>query len=498
VFKSLIVSALVLNLGLLLGRLSGFVREAFVASTFGASAQADIVVLMLTVPDLLVNILVGGAFGAVLVPAFSRDIQRAGRLLYQSLVIFGLVFMLVSAGLFWQADFLVTILMPGFGSVQASQAALALGWVIWLVPLTVLAGVVTAYLHSRNQFAVAALGTLIINVAIVIGLSLSYFGNGSIQLVAIFVLIGGLVRLLSQLQQVTFFWNPVGALRPLLINKNLFIQYGQAMLSGSVLLLFPVVSRAFASYETEGSVALFNYASRLVEFPLAVSITFLTVVVFPRLANSYSSDLVLHRQLIRYGIQAIIGLSLVVAIILASLSSKYVVTVYGYGVMQKDSLEQVTALVKIGLLMLPLQGVSGFLTAVFNSRKDTRTPMLLNGIGLVFFISGVNIGLFGEGLPALMWGMLTGYGVICLLQLLFLKVDSFSWLQVFREGRFVLGIFSASMLSVYLCQLIERADFSSWGSMILGCVVGLVTIFIMALFYQEIRSGLKVMLIRND
>ncbi len=496
--RSMIVSSLVLNLGLFLGRVSGFVREAFIASAYGATAQADVVVLMLTIPDLLVNILMGGALGAVLVPEFSKYPRRAGKLLFQSLVFFGGVFFIVAAWLYWYIDMLVAILVPGFGSTQAISTAVALRWVIGLVPLTVLAGVVTAYLHAKNKFAVAALGTLIINTAIIVGLALVYIGYGSIKLVAIFVLFGGLIRLLSQLLQVPVVWDPVGAFKPFLLSKNILVRYGQAMLSGSVLLLFPVVARALASYEAEGSIALFNYAARLVEFPLAIAVTFLTLVFFPRLAKSYSVNQVMHNQLIRYGVQITIGLSLVVAITLISMSSNYTAIVYGHGDMQSGSLEQVTNLIKIGLLMLPLQGVSGFLTAVFNSRKDTRTPMLLNGMGLAFFIVGSKLGLFGQGLPALMWGMLAGYSVICMLQLLFLRIESFSWWRILLEIRFLLGILCAAILSIYFSRWIEAASFSSWLSIILACLVGLLSLFLMALFYKEIRSSIRVRLSKND
>jgi len=83
--KSILLSTIVLNVGLLLGRLSGFVRESIVATTYGTSSQADIVVLMLTVPDLLVNILVGGAMGAVLIPEFNSSSGNAKKLLFQNL-----------------------------------------------------------------------------------------------------------------------------------------------------------------------------------------------------------------------------------------------------------------------------------------------------------------------------------------------------------------------------------------------------------------------------
>lgn len=492
--KALLLSSLAMNFGLFLGRLSGFAREAFIATTYGATAQADIVVLMLTVPDFLVNILIGGALGAVLVPEFTQHPEEARKLLYQALLFFGIVFSGVAAGLYWQTDTLVTLLAPGFAKAQATQAAIALSWVIWLIPLTVLAGVVTAFLHAKNRFAVAALGTLIINTTIIVGLLLVYFGYGSLQLVAIFVLFGGLLRMLSQLLQVRPVWSPLASLYPGRLNKTLLIRYGQAMLSGSVLLLFPVVLRALASYEGEGSVALFSYATRLVEFPLAIAVTFLAAVFFPRLAQSFSSDPVQHRQLIRYGVQITLGLSLVAATTLISLSDAYAEIVYGHGDMKNSSVELVVALTTIGLAALPLQGLSSFFTAVFNARKDTRTPLLLNGTGLVFFLLTNNVGVFGQGLQALMWGMVASYGVICALQLMFLKIEALSWRQVLLDSVFLPGAICAVALSAFGSQWIGKTGLSAWLSLLLACFVALLSLFVMALFNPEFRAGLKTRL----
>lgn len=489
--KALLLSSLAMNLGLLLGRLSGFAREAFVATTYGTTAQADIVVLMLTVPDLLVNILMGGALGAMLVPEFSQRPELARKLLYQSLLFFGMIFAGVSAGLYWQADILVSLLVPGFGEMQVEQSAIALGWVIWLIPLTVLAGVVTAYLHSQNRFAVAALGTLIINTTIIFGLLLIYYGYGSLWLLAVFVLLGGLIRLGSQLLQVRPVWKPLVSLQPRLLNKDLLTRYGQAMLSGSVLLLFPVVARALASYGGEGSVALFNYATRLVEFPLAIAVTFLAVIFFPRLSQSFSTDSAQHRLLVKYGVQITLGLSLVAAIPLISLSDAYAGIVYGHGDMQNSSVMLVAALTAIGLTALPLQGLAVFLTAVFNSRKDTRTPLLLNATGLVFFLLVSKFDLFGQGLPALMWGIVASYVLICILQLIFLKIEFFSWWRVLFEKTFLLGAICAAVLSECISWWVVQVGLSAWLSLLIVCVFAILSLFVMALFNGEFRSALK-------
>ena len=492
VIKKMLLSSLILNVGLLLGRLSGFARETFMALTYGATAQADIAVLMLTVPDLLVNILMGGALGAVLVPEFTQRPEQARQLLYQSLLFFGVVFVGVTTALYWQPGVLVTILVPGFVQVQAEKASIALGWVIWLVPLTVLTGGATAYLHAQNRFAVASLGTLIINSFIIFGLLLVYYGYGSLSLLALFVLIGGMLRLGSQLLVVRPSWGPIVSLFPNQLNKALLIRYGQVMLSGSVLLLFPVVARGLSSYEGTGSVAIFNFATRLIEFPLSIAVTFLVVIFFPKLSQSFSDDRILHQQLIRYGVQITLGFSLVAAITLMFLSDAYVQIVYGHGNMQNASLSLVSALTSIGLLSLPLQGFSNFLTAVFNARKNTLTPLILNGTGLAFFLLANKAGVFGKGLQALMWGMVASYGLICVLQMFFLKIETFSLSHVLLDRSFLTGVVSATVLLAYVSHLIGKAGLSAWISLLLAGFVALMSLSVMALFNDKLRNNLKV------
>ena len=59
-------------IGIIVGRLAGLAREVSIATRFGTGETADVVVLMLAVPDFLVNILVGGALSAALIPEFKR------------------------------------------------------------------------------------------------------------------------------------------------------------------------------------------------------------------------------------------------------------------------------------------------------------------------------------------------------------------------------------------------------------------------------------------
>jgi peptidoglycan biosynthesis protein MviN/MurJ (putative lipid II flippase) len=462
-----------------------------VATTYGTSSQADIVVLMLTVPDLLVNILVGGAMGAVLIPEFNSSSGNAKKLLFQAAVFFGIVFTLISTLLYWQSYTLVELLAPGFEDTQTLQASVGLGWVMWLVPLTVLAGIVTAYLHSKNKFAIASLGTLIINITIIAGLLLVYFGFGSIFWVAMFVLLGGALRLLSQLISVGVKWNPVQSFDSILLNKGILLRYMQALLSGSILLFIPVLARAYASYSGEGSVAIMNYSTRLIEFPLAIAITVFTVTLFPRLSDSFTNNKKLYNKLVSYGSQATLGISILIMIALILLSSHYVGVVFNYGHMQTEDLFTIQQLISIGLFALPLQGMSFFLTAVFHSQKNTKVPLIINSTGLLVFILIYINSIFGNDLESIMWAMVCSYGLTFVLQLFLLKIDDLRIGQVFLNSEFVAGLLVSSVTLYLLVTWVNNANFNSIITLFIAVLVGLISLVILAVFNQEFRVLIK-------
>ena len=489
--KTILLSTLVLNIGLLLGRLSGFVRESIVATTYGTSSQADIVVLMLTVPDLLINILVGGAMGAVLIPEFNSSPNNAKKLLFQTAVFFGIVFTLISTFLYWQSYTLVELLAPGFEDTQTLQASIGLGWVMWLVPLTVLAGIATAYLHSKNKFAVASLGTLIINITIIAGLFLVYFGFGSIFWVAMFALLGGALRLLSQLISVGMKWDPVQSFDSILLNKGILLRYMQAILSGSILLFIPVLARAFASYSGEGGVAIMNYSTRLIEFPLAIAITVFTVTLFPRLSDSFINNKKLYNKLVSYGSQATLGISILIMIALILLSSHYVSVVFNYGHMQTEDLFTMQQLISIGLFALPLQGMSFFLTAVFHSQKNTKVPLIINSIGLVVFILIYINSIFGNDLESIMWAMVCSYGLTFVLQLFILKIDDLRIWKAFLNSEFITGLLVSSATLYLLVVWINNANYNSIITLFIAVLAGFISLVILAVFNPEFRVLIK-------
>ena len=94
--RHLVSAGLLVSGGILLGRVTGFLREVAVASRFGITRDADVVLFSLTLPDFLINILMGGALAAALIPEFKRATPRtADRLFLQSSLLVGAVFSLI-------------------------------------------------------------------------------------------------------------------------------------------------------------------------------------------------------------------------------------------------------------------------------------------------------------------------------------------------------------------------------------------------------------------
>lgn len=78
--RSVAIAAAVIALGNVVSRLLGLVREQVMAALFGATAATDAFVVASAVPQIVYDLLVGGAISAALVPVFVDSAEDEGRL----------------------------------------------------------------------------------------------------------------------------------------------------------------------------------------------------------------------------------------------------------------------------------------------------------------------------------------------------------------------------------------------------------------------------------
>jgi len=458
--KKIIISSIVLNLGIILGRLSGFAREAVLAGTFGVSAEADVAVLILSVPDLLVNILVGGALSAALIPEFSDKANDSKIQLFQSLLFFTVLFVAVAIVLLICIGGLVRVLAPGFSAYQLDLSTEGLSIVLWLIPLTVASGVLCAYLQADNRFIAASLGTLVINATVIIGLISISTENSSLTLLAFFVILGGFLRLAMQyIAALRIKGSPQFSLSPWLVDRDLLKRYIQVAGAGSLILCFPVIARSFASLNGAGDVAGFSYALKLVEFPLALTVTFLSVVFFPRLAQAFSDDSPLFDILSVWGLRVTFFLALVSAVSMWVISSSITNLVYGYGQMDSESVGQVKRVFDVGIWSILGMGITVFAAAVFNAARDSKTPLVINLVTLIFLIIFLYAGQ-ADSNEKIMYYLMLSYCFSGSLSLAWILVRFKSFIILVLEPKFIL-LTAVSVLLLYISLVSLISPFES-------------------------------------
>ena len=399
------VNVLVVAVGLLLGRLTGFFREILLAYYFGATGLADTTIVILTLPDFVVGLLLSGALSKVLIPEFAAMSEQAKRdiLFQQASIVVVFVFGILSFLLSLNSNFLVTLLAPGLSGEHVLAANNGIGVVVWALPLSALAGVTTAYLQSKHRFVITSLGTVFVNTAVIFGILYIGSTGGAVSLIAAFVILGGFVRWASQVTAVGKQTFLPDLLQHSVVDRGVPRRYAEALLASSILLVLPVIARAVASLNEPGSIALFNYAVRLVELPLGVSITVFSVAVFPYLSDCFQNN---KREegikMTGLAAQMVIYISLSIAFPLMWFSHSYVEITYGWGKISDENLAVIATLTTIGLAALPAQGLSSITIAAFSSLKDMRTPFYINLGALLAFVPLAILGNKIAGLVGIM------------------------------------------------------------------------------------------------
>jgi murein biosynthesis integral membrane protein MurJ len=383
-------------LGILLGRLAGLVREVAIAAHFGATPRADLAVLLLTSPEIMRNLLVGGAMEAALIPEFKRlDPVRARALYHQFMLFSGAIFGVVALVVAYKASWVTSAFAPGLDPSQREAALRLIRISMWSLPLTVITATSTAFLQSHHRFAVPAMGTLIFNCVLILDLVLPIHVD-TLLFLAWAVVLGALLRWLSQFLRVEVMDHPpAGPERPgWQITKPLLVRYVQVFTAGGMLFLLPVLARRLASFEGNGVMALFNYSQKMVELPSGVCLTIFAVALLPTLSELLHDEARMEQgiSLIRHALLVVFAVSLALALPLAWFSGQLTRTAFGWGSMGPQALGIIGMLTVFGMISLPAQGLCSITLAAFNAKRDNK-PAFWVSFGSVLLYVPLAMGL---------------------------------------------------------------------------------------------------------
>jgi putative peptidoglycan lipid II flippase len=383
-------AGLVLSLMMMAGRITGFLRELMLARSFGAGAAADAAIVLLTLPDLFTGLLLAGGLSAALVPAFKQmETRSAGVLFVQVAALILGIFSVFAVLIYLRPGIVVNLVAPGLSSTFAQGGDATWLWVGLSIVATALTGVSSAMLNATSRFALAGAGTLIFNVTVMLGLCFATPDPDGVALFALFVMLASLVRLLSQLARLGPL--PLAAsFSRNVISRELVSAFLGAFGATSLFVLVPVVLRSVGSLMGPGSLAMINYATKLVELPLGIVITTISIVALPAMAGHFArKDAAGMRQQYRAGTWRGFLFALAIAIPMITFSHEIVAGVFGVSGLSAQASEQVSRILQIATLTLPLIAISSMQGALLNA--SARSHKYFKAIVLAFGCFGAFI-----------------------------------------------------------------------------------------------------------
>src|SRR5438270_1065175 len=407
--RRLAQGALVVMTGFLLSRLLGAVRNIVIAAHFGAGPQYGAYVAAIALPDVVFQVLVGGAVGSAFIPVFKRyhalgRDDEAWHLTSSVINMFALVALVTSAILAVFARPIMDVWVAG-QDTEFRDLVANLTRVLLISPaIFAISTFCSSVLNSYHRFAIAAMAPLMYNLAIIAaawGLS----GPLGIYGLALGAVVGAVLHLLIQLPfclRLGMRWRPIVDLGHAGVREVTRL-FAPRVLGLGVIQLNQVLSAiGLASFLGAVSLGYLNYAWQLIMLPLALAMAVGTAV-FPTLsAESARDDQVAFERLFFLSLRLILFLLVPATVGLIVLGKPMIRVIFEHGAFGSSSTDGTADAMVFYALGLAGHATVEIVDRVFYARHDTRTPVtaavLAVGVNLAGSLVLMQTGLSFRGL----------------------------------------------------------------------------------------------------
>lgn len=392
---SLFKSASTVSLLTLVSRITGLVRDLFMASAFGVSGLTDAFNVAFRIPNLLRRLFAEGAFSQAFVPVLARSRAANGEDATKKLidaVATALAWALVATCIVGVAGapVLVWLLASGLDAHSFDAAVLMTRWMFPYIACMSLVALSAGILNTWRHFAVPAATPVLLNLAMIVAawLGAPWFGRLGLEPIyamAAGVMAGGVLQLAVQVPalkrlgllpriglgwaRVRDAWCDAGVRQVLGLMLPALLGVGVAQLS-------LLINTQIASHLAAGSVTWVFYADRLMEFPTALLGVALGVVLTPQLAAARASnDDARYSQMLDWGLRLVLLLALPCAAALLVFATPLIATLFHHGKFSAGDVHaSALALSLYGVGLLGLVAVK-VLAPGYYASLDIRTPV---------------------------------------------------------------------------------------------------------------------------
>ncbi len=440
----------VIALGNVASRALGLLREMVKSGLFGAGPQVDALNAAFRVPNTLYDLLVGGMINSALIPVLSdyvvperrEELRRVLSLLFTIALVAlsGLVVLgeLLASQLVWLIA----------GGMAPSTQVLAVGLLRLVLPAVLflnLAGILAGALYALRRFTFPAFIAAIFNAAIVV-LALALGRRWGVRSMAAGLLVGAALQVAFQLPGLRGI-----RLRPTLdLRHPALARIGRLYLPILVGLVVDNTLAVFLSYNLASHIGVsriswMEYAATIIQFPLGLVVTAVSLAILPTLSRQASADeLRPFRATLSQGLRLVLALIIPATVGLYVLAHPVVALIFEHGDFTPADTVATAEALRCALLGLLFAAVDQPLIFAFYARKDTLTPALV-GVGATCLYALTALSLWWLGILTL--------PLLVLVNSLKLTAHALAMLALARhrmgglEGRKLLGLTLKAVLA---------------------------------------------------
>jgi putative peptidoglycan lipid II flippase len=388
-------------------RALGLMREMVISHQFGTGGDLDAYLAAFRLPDILFQIVAGGALGSAFIPTFAaylaQDDERGAWRLASAIINLVFIITTVLAALAaLLAPWLVReVIAPGFDPARQALTVSLMRLMLVTPAIFGVSGVVMAILNARQHFLLPALAPILYNAGI-IGGALALAPAIGVRGLAVGVVSGALAHLVVQVPGLVrhgLRYTLTLGLRDPGVHEVGRLMLPRMLGLAAVQLNF-LVNTILASGLAAGSLAALNYAWLLMLLPQGVFAQAVATAAFPTFsAQAARGQRTEMRSSLVATLRAVLYLALPAAVGLIVLRAPLVQLIFQRGAFTATSTHMVALALGFYALGLPAHSAVEIIVRAFYAMHDTRTPVAIGvaAMGLNIVLSLAFLSLF-EGM----------------------------------------------------------------------------------------------------
>jgi putative peptidoglycan lipid II flippase len=385
-------------------RALGLAREMVISHQFGTGGNLDAYLAAFRLPDILFQIVAGGALGSAFIPTFAgflaQDDEQGGWRLASAVINLVLVITTALAALAaLLAPWLVRdVIAPGFDPPRQALTTSLMRLMLVTPAIFGVSGVVMGILNARQHFLLPALAPVLYNAGIIAG-ALALAPSMGVRGLAVGVVAGALAHLLVQVPGLVrhgLRYTPTLGLRDSGVREVGRLMLPRMLGLAAVQLNF-LVNTILASGLAAGSLAALNYAWLLMLLPQGVFAQAIATAAFPtfstQVARGQRAEM---RSTLASTLRAVLYLALPAAVGLLVLRTPLVHLIFQRGAFTATSTQMVAVVLGFYALGLPAHSAVEIVVRAFYAMHDTKTPVAIGiaAMGLNIVLSLAFLSLF--------------------------------------------------------------------------------------------------------